>query len=62
MISRKVCQPEMDSVPQNTSMPKLSSNNLIWKEVTEEASKARIVACYIMHCNNTGGLQLEGNL
>lgn len=38
--SRKVCQPELDTTPQDTtSMPKLSSTNLLWKEVTEETAK-----------------------
>lgn len=46
MLYRKVCQPELDSVSQVTSMPKLSSTNLIWKEVTEETAK--VCSCQII--------------
>ena len=38
---RKMCQPELDTAPQESSMPKLSSTNLLRKEVTEETAKVR---------------------
>lgn len=43
---RKACQPELDTTPQDsTSMPKLSSSNLLWKEVTEETAKVKMAGC-----------------
>ena len=44
-FSRKMCQPELDTAPQESSMPKLSSTNLVRKEVTEETAKVSVCVC-----------------
>ena len=55
-FSRKMCQPELDTPPQQSSMPKLSSTNLIRKDVTEETAKVRkrlyslCVCVYVLVC------------
>jgi len=43
-FSRKVFQPELDTPSQDTTVPRLSSTNLSWKEVTEQTVEvAKIV-------------------